>query len=151
MSNVLLTEICNRRCPYCFAQHAMARGDARTMSLAEVVRVADLLVASRAARVGILGGEPTLHPDFVDILPYLLSRGLRATVFTNGLASEETVAALSAIAPGAKVTYVVNVNYPEITPSREAARQEAGRSTASERSQARHGRAEATSNRGGFL
>ncbi len=103
----------------------MAQARSQTLPLAELVRIADLHVEARAPRIGVLGGEPTLHPDFVDLLLYLLSRGLRVTVFTNGLASDDTIAALSAIAPEARVRFVVNVNYPEITPTPEAARQRA--------------------------
>jgi radical SAM protein with 4Fe4S-binding SPASM domain len=124
MANLLLTTVCNRRCPYCFAQSAMGGGaSAQYLSLPDLVRAADLLVASRVRRVGVLGGEPTLHPAFVDICRYLVDRRLRVTVFTNGLTSPATLAAIAAIPEDLPLTFVVNVNYPEVSPPAEQERQ----------------------------
>ncbi|HEY3352766.1 MAG TPA: radical SAM protein [Polyangia bacterium] len=127
MANLFLTDVCNRQCPYCFARSAMGGVDgtagARYLSLPDAVRAADLLIASRVARVGLLGGEPTLHPAFVDLCRYLLARRLHVTVFTNGLTAPATLAALAAIAPEQPLTFVVNVNDPAITPPAEQERQ----------------------------
>jgi hypothetical protein len=124
MANVLFTNVCNRRCPYCFAQPAPggAAGPG-ALSLPDAVRAADILVASRVGRVGVLGGEPTLHPDFVDLCRYLLDRRLKVTVFTNGLTSPATLAAVAAIPAARPLTFVVNVNHPAITPAAEQERQ----------------------------
>jgi len=124
MANLLLTSVCNRRCPYCFAQPAMAGANpAQRLSLPDLVQVADVLVASRAGRIGVLGGEPTMHPDFVDIVLYLMDRRLKVTVFTNGLTNRATLARIAAIPPSLPVSFVVNVNHPDISTPAEQAQQ----------------------------
>jgi len=36
-------------------------------------------------RIGLLGGEPTLHPNFIEFLDHLLSKKINTVVFTNGM------------------------------------------------------------------
>jgi MoaA/NifB/PqqE/SkfB family radical SAM enzyme len=42
-------------------------------------------------RVGLLGGEPTLHPKFLEFLDYILSKKLNTVVFTNGMVADRDI------------------------------------------------------------
>jgi cyclic pyranopterin phosphate synthase len=119
MANILLTDSCVRACPYCFAGAEMARHDAGPMAWDDIVYVADFLQASGERRVSLLGGEPTLHPDFPAVLGYFVARGFDVTVFTSGLMSSVRLNALAAEVPQYpkwRVQFVCNINNPAQTP-----------------------------------
>lgn len=113
MANLLLTSYCNRTCPYCFAQETMAQSGAQRMSLGEIVDIADQILGSGGDSLGLLGGEPTLHPEFVEIVGYLLRRGLKVRVFTNALVRPGLLERIEAL-PRERLRFIVNVNSPEI-------------------------------------
>jgi hypothetical protein len=117
MPNMVVCTQCNRSCPYCFAMDSAASAPDLRMSFAEVVAIADAVAASKQPAVGVLGGEPTLHPEFCQIVEYLVRRGLRPTVFTNGLCSESVMGSLDAMRDVLEeVDFVVNVNAPGVDP-----------------------------------
>ncbi|HEX5402735.1 MAG TPA: radical SAM protein [Pseudonocardiaceae bacterium] len=82
--DLYVTSTCNRRCPYCFLSDEFL--DSRSgMSLDTVRSIVDW--ASAGGNVGeitLLGGEPSLHGEFVAILDVIRSAGLAARVVTNG-------------------------------------------------------------------
>ncbi|MBS0639000.1 MAG: radical SAM protein [Proteobacteria bacterium] len=83
---VEINEACNLTCPVCFADSSTKRTAHR--SLAEIERMLDALVASEGEPdlVQISGGEPTLHPQFFDILAAAKRRPIRHLMLnTNGL------------------------------------------------------------------
>jgi sulfatase maturation enzyme AslB (radical SAM superfamily) len=88
MINLILTQVCNRRCPYCFARDMLAVGaDAGQYFMEPSMFEAALALAerSRAPEIRFLGGEPTLHPEFIRFAEKVLARGLKLLVFSNGL------------------------------------------------------------------
>lgn len=77
---------CNLTCPVCFANSAPSRDGTR--SLAEVEHMLDALVASEGEPdlVQISGGEPTLHPQIIEILRLAKSKPIRHLMInTNGI------------------------------------------------------------------
>ena len=81
-----INEACNLSCPVCFADSSVKREAHRP--LAEVERMLDVLVASEGEPdlVQISGGEPTLHPQFFEILAAAKARPIRHLMLnTNGL------------------------------------------------------------------
>src|SRR5690348_383547 len=81
-----INEHCNLTCPTCFASSSPARSGQR--SLAEVETMLDLLVASEGEPdlLQISGGEPTLHPQILDILRAARRRPIRHLMLnTNGI------------------------------------------------------------------
>lgn len=81
-----VNEACNLSCPVCFADSSVKRTGHRP--LAEIERMLDILVASEGEPdlVQISGGEPTLHPQFFDILDAARRRPIRHLMInTNGL------------------------------------------------------------------
>jgi MoaA/NifB/PqqE/SkfB family radical SAM enzyme len=121
MANLLLTNRCVRTCPYCFARRELEpAGAGAFVAWEDVVYVADFLARSGDPHLSLLGGEPLLHPDFVDLVLYLRERGIELTVFTSGAVPEakvrEMAEHLTAIEPGA-LQIVCNLNDPEQTPA----------------------------------
>jgi len=81
-----INEHCNLTCPVCFADSSPARG--KHLPLATIERMVDALVASEGEPdiVQISGGEPTLHPQFFEVLDLVRSRPVRHVMInTNGL------------------------------------------------------------------
>lgn len=118
MANVLLTQRCVRSCPYCFAKkHMSGSVPDDIMKWEDIVYIADLADASNEKHLSLLGGEPTLHPDFVDIVLYLLERGLHVNVFTSAIMSEKMLedakAAFQKVSPR-DLSFVINLNDPKI-------------------------------------
>ncbi len=81
-----LTDHCNLRCPVCYAGSGPERLTHR--SFEDVVRMLDAVVASEGEPdiVQFSGGEPTLHPQFFELLDEAKKRPIRhLMVNTNGL------------------------------------------------------------------
>lgn len=117
MPNILLTQQCVRSCPYCFAKKHMADSEPDDiLTWDNMIYIADLLESSNEMALSLLGGEPTLHPQFVDFVLYLLERRFHVNVFTSGIMSEkmfnEVERALSFVSPNS-LSFVCNVNNPE--------------------------------------
>ncbi len=81
-----ITDACNLACPVCFADSSPRRQ--RFRSLAEVDPMLETLVASEGQPdlVQISGGEPTIHPQIIDILRLAKSKPIRHLMLnTNGV------------------------------------------------------------------
>ena len=93
-----ITDGCNLTCPMCYAGSAPGKAH---KSVADVKRAIDSLVAAegRAEVAQLSGGEPTIHPNFLEILDYALTQPIDyVMVNTNGLRlahDKELVAALA--------------------------------------------------------
>jgi len=123
MANVLLTPLCNRSCPYCFAETEMSgpvRG--RFMSWEDLIYIADFLKASGQRHMSLLGGEPTIHPKFVDFVLYLLAVDFDVSVFNNGMLSSSRLQEFKTYLTHVntdRLNFVCNMNHPVQTPATE--------------------------------
>ncbi|MBT8489822.1 MAG: radical SAM protein, partial [Deltaproteobacteria bacterium] len=88
MPNILLTNYCNLNCPYCFAGKMMSR-KGNNISVHNFKKAVSYLKKNREKHVGIIGGEPTLHPRFLDLMTYVIEQGFKVQLFTNGVMDEE--------------------------------------------------------------
>ena len=84
MANILLTQKCNQQCPYCFASYTDEKEFMTMDTFDEIIR---FLSNSPNEKIGLLGGEPLLHPEFEAICQRLTTDDrIRAVViYTNGL------------------------------------------------------------------
>jgi uncharacterized radical SAM superfamily Fe-S cluster-containing enzyme len=81
-----ITDRCNLTCPTCYAGSSPTHGRHRTFE--EVKTMLDTIVENEKEPdvVQISGGEPTLHPDFFEILDYAKTLPIKyIMVNTNGL------------------------------------------------------------------
>jgi len=78
-----LSRACNLRCIYCYASSGLPMEN--ELSLPEIQDVVDQAVALGAKKIIVLGGgEPLLYPYLIDVIDYILSKGVKADLFTNG-------------------------------------------------------------------
>lgn len=78
MTNISVISACNNNCSYCFQKDYHEQG--QLMPLDEVKKIVDWM---HEDRVGILGGEPTLHPDIVEMMDYVVRTKQEGLLFTN--------------------------------------------------------------------
>jgi len=78
-----ITSDCNCACPVCYADARAGEGEALTV--AEVERIARRLKGEGLRSISITGGEPTLHPDLLEIVRTIRRHGLDASLISNGL------------------------------------------------------------------
>lgn len=86
MANIMITEKCNLKCPYCFADEFVNKHCVH-MSMDNIRKAVDFILTDPNERVGLIGGEPTLHPQFREILEELIEnpKVKKVIVFTNGI------------------------------------------------------------------
>lgn len=126
MANVLLTEACVRRCPYCFAKQYMdGEKDKTAISFENVKYIADFLEKSGENRVSLLGGEPLIHPHVGEIIKYFLDRKFGVTVFTSGIIPSSLYNSFADEIESIgneereKLWFIVNVNEPRFSNKKE--------------------------------
>jgi mycofactocin radical SAM maturase len=86
-----LTYACNLACHHCLS--SSGRRDPRELSTAEAMAVIDELADMQVFYVNIGGGEPTIRPDFWQLLDHAASRGVGVKFSTNGSRITPEVAA----------------------------------------------------------
>ncbi|HOW40248.1 MAG TPA: radical SAM protein [Bacteroidales bacterium] len=111
MANLSITNVCNRSCPYCFANDSKTELGKTFME--DNVYEAALNYLSRSAikQVRLLGGEPTLHPGFIKMVTKALERDFTISLFTNGLMPENVLRFLEN-APEGKLSILLNTIHP---------------------------------------
>src|SRR5919107_6358311 len=78
-----LTYACNLACEHCLS--SSGRRDPRELSTAECKAVIDELQRMQVFYVNIGGGEPTVPPDFWELLDYALGHDVGVKFSTNGV------------------------------------------------------------------
>ncbi|MFZ0800149.1 MAG: radical SAM protein [Terriglobales bacterium] len=118
MANLSITTLCNRNCEFCFAgsARALVQAGSAHMSSAVFDKALEFLARSRIDRVRLLGGEPTLHPAFPEMVAKALSRDMGLLIFSNALMPETALRCIQET-PSDRVTVLVNA--PEDGTARE--------------------------------
>ena len=127
MANLLLTEACVRHCPYCFAKQYMdGVEDHSAITKENFVYVIDFLEKSGIKHISLLGGEPLIHPQAAELIEYLkIEREFDICIFTSGIMPSKKfdhfVNKINSISQlgKSKLTFVVNVNEPRLSPKKE--------------------------------
>jgi len=102
-----INETCNLDCPVCFADSSPQH--TTELSLSQINNMLDTLVASEGEPdvLQISGGEPTIHPDILEILSLAKSKPIRHLMInTNGVRianDQEFVLQLSKFSPGFEI------------------------------------------------
>ena len=128
MTNLAISGVCDLGCPFCFAGgHLAASRDQGSAYVDAAVfeRWLDLLERSGIPEARPIGGEPTLHPAFADLVARAQRRGLAVHVFTHGLMPERALDCLAAL-PVEACSVLVNMNAgrsPDPSPRELARRQ----------------------------
>jgi len=85
-----LTYACNLACTHCLS--SSGRRDPRELSTAECKAVIDELQRMQVFYVNIGGGEPTVRPDFWELLDYATAHDVGVKFSTNGIRIDATAA-----------------------------------------------------------
>lgn len=115
MPNIMLTYRCNLRCPYCFANEFVNRTDCDITE--ENFRKAVAFAAGQPkTTVGLIGGEPTIHPKLADFIRILAENPNIETVmvYSNGLQLEPLLKVMAEAGVGSIVRVLVNCNSPKV-------------------------------------
>lgn len=122
MPNILLTEKCVRRCPYCFAQQHMDNTvDETALSIENLNYIVNFLEQSNIKKISLLGGEPLLHPKVEEIIENLILKDFEVLVFTSGIMQEPKLKILYEkikklpLKSTNSLKFIVNVNEPRFS------------------------------------
>ena len=86
MANIVMTEVCNLRCPYCFANEFVNQ-NAEEISYINFVEAKEFILSDALGHVGLIGGEPLLHSEFGKCLDSLITdkRVNKIVIYTNAV------------------------------------------------------------------
>jgi len=77
-----ISRACNLACSHCYNGSGPDGGHG-TMERDDWMNVLDQAAVSGVHMVQLIGGEPTMHPDFSELVDHALSVGLAVEVFSN--------------------------------------------------------------------
>lgn len=126
MANLSISTVCNLQCVYCFTSdyQETTASERHFMPLEDFDARLDFLDRSGIDELRLLGGEPTLHPDFVELVRRGRLRGKTITLFTNGLMPDAVLDCLAEL-PVPDCFVLMNINAPEENRPHHLARQRA--------------------------
>jgi sulfatase maturation enzyme AslB (radical SAM superfamily) len=114
MGNLLITARCNRRCSFCFARRRIAemiqeKEKGLNMTREDIRTAMDFMERTEERSLRLLGGEPTLHPEFVEIVNEGLRRNFHIHLFTNAIMTKE-IADFVAGVPKERLSILCNIS-----------------------------------------
>jgi len=77
-----ITQRCNLRCKFCYLGKQI--NTEPDMPIEKIFSIIDQLESLGCMEVILLGGEPLIRKDFVQIYKYIKERGMLVTIWTNG-------------------------------------------------------------------
>lgn len=97
MPNIMITSRCNLSCSYCFANKLVNQNDASDITIDDFNYAINFSTSNGPTNIGIIGGEPTLHPNFGLFLQSLIDNDKvnRITVYTNGIQLDQYISLLA--------------------------------------------------------
>lgn len=110
MANIFLTRKCNLKCPYCFADEFVNK-DNEEISIENFKTALNFIKTDTDERIGLIGGEPTTHSKFHEILQILQQDNDVKTViiYTNGIETDKSIEILK----DEKFQLLINCNSPK--------------------------------------
>ena len=76
-----ITRKCNNACDWCYTKNKL---NCQSMKYNDAIFCVDRLNEMGVNRIVLIGGEPTLYSNFVDLINYISSKGIKVSVATNG-------------------------------------------------------------------
>ncbi|MEN6317844.1 MAG: hypothetical protein ABFD82_03665 [Syntrophaceae bacterium] len=88
------------------------------ISIKNFKKAVNYLKRNGERHVGIIGGEPTRHPRFLDLIEYVVGKGFNVLLFTNGIMNREISRRL-ALYNSEKLTILLNLNDEDMYSTRQ--------------------------------
>lgn len=116
MANIMVNDVCNLSCPYCFANKYVNGDNSTDISYINFKKAVDWInkssdEAGEAQRVALIGGEPLLHHQFLDLLDYAVKNrrpNQEILVFSNGIRAKEYIEYFARN----EISLLLNINSP---------------------------------------
>jgi MoaA/NifB/PqqE/SkfB family radical SAM enzyme len=107
-----ITHRCNFNCPGCIERAAMQDSRHSSLMRGTVYNLIDVFSDLGIEEVSLYGGEPTVHPNFPEILQYIAQRIKKVRLITNGsrLSSPEIADAIIKAAEETDLQIRVSLN-----------------------------------------
>ena len=112
MPNIAFLNYCNLQCPYCFANKFITEEEKQLITKEQLLTILDFLGQTPCNRIGIIGGEPTLHPclaEYIDICFDKLYDLKNVTIFSNGIYLDKY---LNSFKNHSALSSLINLNAP---------------------------------------
>lgn len=98
MPNIIINNYCNLSCPYCFANSILTEKNIN-IELSQIDKILNFIKKDNTdiIKIGLIGGEPTLHPQFIQILDKIkdfhntYQYESFSVLFTNGINLESFI------------------------------------------------------------
>ena len=108
MPNIVVTEMCNLKCEYCFAD-SMMKG--KHISQEEFLKILSFIRRDGTNSLGLIGGEPLVHPHIDKLLEMAYGEGIEhVSLFTNGVFLDRIK---EEVKKNRNLSILINVNSPE--------------------------------------
>jgi sulfatase maturation enzyme AslB (radical SAM superfamily) len=115
MPNIMINKTCNLQCPYCFANEFVNQDsyiDKNNITEENFIKALEFSTkGQKPVRIGIIGGEPTLHPNFSKFVKLAAEHPKvnKVLIFTNGILLDKYFGLLA----NPKVCTLINANSPK--------------------------------------
>lgn len=100
-ASLVVTHECNKKCAFCIDRY---RGRAEYISIPQVEAAVQVFIDNGIKDVLIVGGEPTLHPNIVDICKIIKKAGFNS-ILTSNFSFPEVVFKLDGIVDNFNISY----------------------------------------------
>lgn len=110
MANIVLTNKCNLKCSYCFAKE-ITKQSIQYFTIENFIKALNYIKTGNTERVGIIGGEPLLHPYFYKFVEIMNKDNeiSKFIIFTNGIELNKYIDILTP----SKFGLLINCNSPK--------------------------------------
>lgn len=85
---IAINSICNSKCPYCFAADVVNQKCSTNITIDNYIKILEWMKTNNDRSLIMLGGEPTIHPEFKTILKiskeYISKYHWKFILLTNG-------------------------------------------------------------------
>lgn len=109
MANLIINRSCQLQCSHCFASSVLNTHSSPYVSADVFEEWLNFLERSDIQEIRLIGGEPTLHPQFIALLKQALRRQKRILIFSHGWLNERVLRFLESL-PETAVSVMVNIN-----------------------------------------
>lgn len=109
--NIMINNYCNLKCDYCFA-HNLLNKEIKNMSIDNYLSILNFLKKSNEKSIRLIGGEPTLHPQFSKLLDIYLQDDYfqSLVIFSNCLFNENVLKSIFDVKLKKKILIAPNIN-----------------------------------------
>lgn len=132
MTNLMVTNVCDMKCTYCFARgyldEAVGHSETHFISLTAFEERLDFLSRSGINEIRLIGGEPTLHPKFPQLVSLAQKCKKIIVVFSHGIINARALESLCAL-PVEHCFVLVNMNAMRFAGSENSKEEEARKTT----------------------